>query len=147
MTHTASAELTHSRVYSFASALKFGALGGLVAALGNLVVWLIGVSLIGDQLATPLLTGGFGPLPPSQVALISFIPGVGAGLVLWMLDRWLGKPWGIFTGIALSILLFSFTAPLGMAVIPDAARVFLSIMHVVAAGAILGILYRYMYGK
>jgi hypothetical protein len=71
------------------------------------------------------------------------LPGLFAGVLLWLLGRTVREPVQIFMGIALSILLFSFTAPLGLATIPDNVRIFLVLMHIITAGAIGGTLYLY----
>jgi hypothetical protein len=131
-------------VESLVRDLRSGALGGALAAIGNLVLYVIAQALAGAELVVPTGPGGeLVPLTPLNVALTSFIPGVVAGLILWLLTRATREPVQIFLGVAISFLLFSFTAPLGLPSIPDNTRVLLAAMHVIAAISILGVLLKY----
>lgn len=129
---------------SLKRALLVGFLGGALAAVGNLIVYAVAEWLLQMNLVVP--TGPDGsliPLSPGNVAITSFIPGMSAGLLLWLIGRWTAQPFQVFLGIAVSFLLFSFTAPLGLATIPDPVRVVLSIMHIVAALLITWVIARY----
>jgi len=132
-----------ARTYTILTGLRAGMLGGLVAAIGNLIIFLIGQAFLGDSFVVPTFPDGApGAVSPVNVALYSLVPGVVAGLLLALLNRSASEPVQIMLGISISFLLFSFTAPLGLPSIPDMTRVVLAVMHVVAAVAILGILLR-----
>lgn len=135
--------VSQPRLMSSRSALIAGTLGGILAALGNLLLYLVARGMVGDQLMVPVGEGGaLIPLSPLRVAITSFLPGLAAGILYWIFHRWSQKGFEIFVGVSVSFLLFSFTAPLGMPTIPDAARPLLAAMHVVAALAIVGMFVR-----
>ena len=142
---TSANRIPHNRVrLPITRALQIGVLGGLLAALGNLVVYAVSESLFDMNLVVPTGPGGeLVPLTILNVAVTSVIPGLVAGLLLYFLSRVSSEPLQIFGGIALSILLFSFTLPLGAPAIPFDVRAALAVMHVVAAGAITWMVWRY----
>ena len=127
-----------------ARALQIGVLGGLLAAVGNVLLYFITQALLGINFIVPALPGGqLVPLTIVNVVLASFIPGLAAGLLLYLLTRISGEAMQIFLGIAVSILLFSFTMPMGAPGIPFDVRAVLAAMHLIAAGAIMWMVTRF----
>jgi lysylphosphatidylglycerol synthetase-like protein (DUF2156 family) len=116
-----------------------GAIGGLVAAVANLVVYLIATALLRIDLLIPQPPdmATLGPLPFPMVLIASFVPGlVAAGLLLVLRGN---KQ--LFTIISVVALVLSMIPLLATGMATQTAIV-LGIMHVVAAVAIVGVLTR-----
>lgn len=117
-------------------------LAGATAALANLVVYWLGVSLF----AVPFLVPPPGqpgaallPLPLSAIVIASALPAIPAALLLWLLGRLTQRPFRLFLTVGLVVLIVSFGAPLALAT-DDLTRRWLEFMHVVATVAILTLL-------
>ena len=122
MTTTLSPKLT----LSFSSALMAGALGGVVAATVNVIIYYLAQSLNGG----PLSVQG-APLPLVLVLLSSFAPGLAAGLVYWAFARFTSNPTRWFLTLAGVVLVLSMFGPLTQAT--GLTLLALELMHVGAA--------------
>jgi len=118
-----------------------GALGGLVGAVANAIVFFIATALfsINLQITQPPEMTTLGPLPLPAVILASFVPGIFAALLYLLLQRFTAQAGRIFLGIAVVVLVFSFFPLVGMPLMTDSVKVVLAVMHIVAAGAIMGV--------
>ena len=117
-------------------------LAGLIAAVGNLVVYFIaqgalGLSLMVTAPGSTELTA----VLPVQIVLASIVPAFGAAVLLALLMRFVKRPVRIFQIIGVIFLLASFGGPLNLPV-PTSTIVTLELMHVVAGATIIWILSR-----
>ncbi len=117
-----------------------GALGGLVGAVANAIVFFIATALfsINLQITQPPEMTTLGLLPLPAVILASFVPDIFAALLYLLLQRFTAQAGRIFLGIAVVVLVFSFFPLVGMPLMTDSVKVVLAVMHIVAAGAIMG---------
>jgi hypothetical protein len=120
------------------SHLKAGFLGGGVAAVINLCIFLLSRSLLDLQYLVPQgPEWDRAPIPPWAVVIFSIVPGLLAALLLWLLLKLLPtQAQRIFLGISLIILVASFALPI-MAAEYIIEQTLLNIMHVIAAGSII----------
>lgn len=125
------------------SMIRAGALAAIVAALGNVVVLLLSQNLLGMIVQVSAQPGSSQLIPLSLGAVIgaSVIPAIGATLLLALLDRFVARPVRIFQIIGVLFLLVSF-APVLSVPVDAGMKVVLGVMHIVAGGAIIGILSR-----
>jgi len=109
-------------------------IGGGLAAVINALLWLV-LSLVGVtiQVATP--DGQVMDLMVAFVIGASFIPAIGAGVLLAILGRFTKNPVQIFQIIAVVFLLLSFASPLGLPV-SITSKIALELMHLIAGVAI-----------
>ncbi len=114
--------------------------GGVIAVVGNLIIFFIAQAL-GVVFEIPM--GGpsapISAIPVPVVAMFSFIPALGAGLLLAALVRFTKRPLQIFWVIAGIFLLVSFiptfTLPVAMSI-----QLSLALMHIMAGIAIVWVL-------
>ena len=126
---------------SFSRLLWVGPVAAVVAAMANLIVFLIAKNLVGIPFVMPLSGSGspLEPLPAFMVIVMSIAPALVAAVFLWILGKFAPRPILIFQVISLIFLLFSFSGPFSLPVdLPT--KLALSVMHVVAAVAIVGVL-------
>ncbi|KZK16571.1 DUF6069 family protein [Meiothermus taiwanensis] len=118
-------------------------LGGGLAAGGNLLVFAI-ANVLGANLQVPSAPGSttLVPLTAGQVIWASLIPALFAGGLLAILGRFARNPWPVFLGISGVFLLLSFGGPLNIPA-DTTTKLVLNLMHVVAAVAIVGALWRF----
>jgi hypothetical protein len=117
-----------------------GLLAAVVAAVANLVVFMIERMVLGLVLPVPQGAGGeLAPLPASMVVGVSVVAAIGATLLLAILRRFVRQPLRWFQIIAALTLLLSFGGPFWLPA-DVATKVGLGVMHVVAAATIVGIL-------
>jgi len=111
-----------------------------VGAVANAIVFFIATALfsINLQITQPPEMTTLGPLPLPAVILASFVPGIFAALLYLLLQRFTAQAGRIFLGIAVVVLVFSFFPLVGMPLMTDSVKVVLAVMHIVAAGAIMG---------
>lgn len=112
-------------------------LAGTVAAVGNLLVWVLGRALavpldipVGAQ--TTALTAG-------PIIVASFVPALLAAVLLALLSHLATRPLWVFRLVGGVALLLSLLGPLALPVAGATKAVLLG-MHVVAALAIIGVL-------
>jgi Family of unknown function (DUF6069) len=119
---------------------RAGLLAAAVAAVANAIVFTIERMALGLSLPVPQGAGAeMAPLSVVMVVVVSVVVGIGATLLLAILNRFVRRPIRIFQGIAAVALLLSFGGPLSLPA-DIATKVGLSTMHLVAAAAIVGLL-------
>ena len=124
-----------------------GPLGGVIAAVANLLVYFIAQPLAGGELHHQMGPGNpIEVLPLAAVIVASFVPSIFATLLYAGLGRFTRRPVTIFTIIAVAFGLLSLGSPLSLAV-ETASKLALSLMHIVAAAAITGTLVTLGRGK
>lgn len=121
--------------------LSLAPLAGLIAAVLNAILFLIGSST-GAIPADFIIPNAGQPLTIVPVLVSSFLPAVAGGLLLAVLNRFTKRPLRIFTIITLAILVFSFIGPLGIPSAPVGLIVILELMHVVVVGVVLTVFNR-----
>jgi magnesium-transporting ATPase (P-type) len=113
-------------------------LAGVVAAVLNIIVMFI-ANATGVVLEVDNPQMGTMVVDAAPIAIFSFVPALGAGLLLWLLDRFTARPFTIFWIISGVFLLLSlipdFTTPMA-----PGAPFWLALMHFVAAAPIVGLL-------
>ncbi len=131
------------RTASIVSYLQTGLIAGVIAAIGNLLVYFVGRAIgvsfdIIMQPGTPIT-----PLPIPAIILFSTVPTLGAAVLAWGLNRYVARGNTIFVGIAIVFLLLSLFPDITM---PDpvtmSTRLSLIVMHLVAGGVITYLLSR-----
>ena len=118
-------------------------IGGVLSALGNLVVFFVAGWLgVGLQITAAPGSSTLVPLQIGQVIVASLLPALPAGLLLVVLARFMPNPWTVFMAIAGVFLVVSFMGPINLPTDPVNELV-LNLMHVVSAVAIVGALWRF----
>jgi Family of unknown function (DUF6069) len=140
----ATTTLTSSRTTpSIVSYLQTGVIAGVIAAIGNVIVYFVGQALgasfdIIMQPSTPVV-----PLPIVAIVMFSVVPALGAALLAWALNRYIARGNAIFVGIAVVFLLLSIIPDITMPdPVTNATRLGLIVMHFVAGGVITYMLSR-----
>ena len=119
-----------------------GLAAAVASALGNVIVYGLG-ALLSVPWFVPAGPGSteLMPLPIFAVILFSAVPAIVATIIYAILGKFLARPILIFWIISIVFLLVSFFPVITL---PEnvflSTRIGLSIMHVVAGGAIVGIL-------
>lgn len=111
-----------------------------IAAVVNLLIWLLAGMInipLNVQMGGP--EAPVVPLSAGPVIVMSVVPAIAGAALLWLLGRVTARPFRWFTIIAVVVLLLSLAGPLLLPV-ALANKLVLSLMHVVAAGVIVGIL-------
>ena len=111
-----------------------------IAAVVNLLIWLLAGMInipLNVQMGGP--EAPVVPLSAGPVIVMSVVPALAGAALLWLLGRITARPFRWFTIIAVVVLLLSLAGPLLLPV-ALANKLVLSLMHVVAAGVIVGIL-------
>lgn len=115
--------------------LKTGLLAGAIAAILNVIIYLISkrMGILNDSV---LLPGGQ-PLTLFPVATSTLIMGIIAGLVLYLFSKIFKNPLKIFTVTGVIVLLLSGVGPLVTPNIPGNMVTILELMHLVAGTIII----------
>lgn len=121
---------------------QVGIAAASVAAIANAMVFLIITVLGAEVMVAPPGSVQAIPLGVLPVILSSFVPGVAATVLLYVLGRLTPKPLKAFWAISALFLLFSFNGPISLPV-GGMNKAILGLMHVVAAASIVGILTKY----
>lgn len=127
----------------FAQIVGAALAGGAVAAVANLAVYglarAVGVDFLANYAGPEARVG----LPVPMIAVSSIVPALLGG-VLYGLLRSLApaRARSVFLGIAVVFTLLSFAGPLGLAGASAGTKAALGVMHVIAAGAVVGSLLR-----
>lgn len=123
---------------SISQLIMAGLIGGGLAAVANLLIWLIANWSLGslDVMPPPPNPPEIAPVPWFVVIFASLISGVLAGALLWVFARFSAMGVRLFQVVAVLILLASFISPFDAAQSTRIA-VALSVMHVAAAALIL----------
>lgn len=111
------------------------------AAIGNVIVFALGKSLLGISFLMPPKPGvtELVPLSMTNVVIASVVPAVAATVFLAILGKFAPRPIRVFRIISVVFLLVSFGGPLSLPV-DLSTKVALSVMHVVAGAVIVGML-------
>jgi Family of unknown function (DUF6069) len=124
------------------SLIQYAPLAGISAAVINVILYYIGVS-VGWIDTTVLVAGANQPVTVVAVIISSILPTILAAVVLAIMNRFLSNSWGIFKVLAIVLLVLSFVNPfLGIPTAPLMMAIWLNVMHVTVAGAVL-----YFFGK
>ena len=116
-------------------------IAGAVSAIANLAIYLLVTFGLGIGLEVQM--GGpaapVEPLGAAPVILMSALPALVAAGLLWLLNRFVARPFMVFQAIAAVVALLSLGGPLTLQV-GLASKIVLSLMHLVAATAIVLVL-------
>jgi hypothetical protein len=117
--------------------LGAAALGGVIAAVLNLIVYFVLPPLLGVTLRIPdfAAPGAFMPLPFFMVAIASIVPAFVGAAVLWLLARFTSRPITIFRVLAAVVTVASVGGPLNLGLATNEA-IPLAIMHIIAGTVI-----------
>jgi len=137
-TNVQSKQSNHVRLGFWPTAL----VAGIAAALVNLLVYFVVTSVFGYSLEIATPGGPAMPLTPLPIIITSFIPAIGAAVLLALLNRFVSRPFPIFLVVAVIFFLLSLGGPLSL---PIAAtnKAILILMHTLAALVIVGSLRRF----
>lgn len=129
--------LNRSTTPSVVSFLTTGAIAGAIAGIANSIVFLIGQALgVPFEIATPDMPQ-LTALNVIPVFLFSFVPGIVAGLLAWLLHRYTSRGNSLFVGIAVVFLLLSFIPDIAMPEsVTMSTKAGLILMHIIAGGII-----------
>ena len=117
--------------------VQAGLIGGVMAAVLNLILLFIGQAVNGGPLlVTPPGQSVVQGVPWFMVILMSLLPGVVAGVLYGILNRFTPRPTPIFLVIAAIVFVFMFFNPLSAAQ-GTTTILILEIMHVVVAGFVI----------
>ncbi len=120
--------------------LKIGLQAATLASVVNVAIYALGKALLNLPFILPMQPGGEpSPLPLFMVILMSALPGVLAGGVLYVLDRFTRRGLTIFQGVAAILVLLSLAGPLSLP-IDGGTKAALVSMHLAAAASIVGAL-------
>ncbi len=122
---------------------KVGLAAAFVAAMANLLFFWITKGLFDIPYIIPM-GGPSGPLralPAALIIVFNVVPAVGATILLAILGRFLSRPFRLFWIISLGVLLISFMLPLSLpSTVATSTQIGLSLMHIIAASVIIGVL-------
>lgn len=125
---------------SLTGLLQAGLIGGVVAAVINIVLYFVGGTMGADYMVTAGPGTPLAELPFFMVAVMSIVPGLAAALLWFGLQRFGTNGTRIFYAIAVIVFLF-FLAPF-TGDFQTITKVFLFIMHVVVAASVIYFLNR-----
>ncbi|GAA5180663.1 hypothetical protein GCM10023322_13470 [Rugosimonospora acidiphila] len=108
-------------------------------AVATLTVWAVAGPLAGVRLAVDS-GGDVYRVGPAEVVVVSLLVGLAAWALLAVLERFSRRARGIWTAIALAVLVLSLAGPLGGAT--TTATVSLMCMHLAAAAVLIPLLAR-----
>ncbi len=123
-----------------------GGIAAVSAVVANLIFWFVITRVLQMELmvfaqgpGTPLM-----PVTAGMVILTSAVPAIGATILLAILDKFVTRPFRVFQIVAVVFLLLSLGGPFSLpAEVPVSTKVILSVMHGIAAAAIVGVLRKY----
>ncbi len=127
------AAATQLNFAKIATVLAQAILAGMVL---NVILFLIGkaAGLILDSVTIP---NAGTPLRLKMVIIATIVPSILGALLFALLIRFSRKGDTIFKWISIAFLVFSFTSPFSIPGVTTAMAVYLNLMHVVAAGAVI----------
>jgi len=125
---------------AFRKLLRVGLMAAVAAFVAVVVVFgiagLFGVPL---EVMAPPTYETLSPMEVSFIAQATIPPAIGATILLAILGRFTRRPFLIFQIIAAVFLLLSFGGPLSLPV-SGVVKMVLGLIHIVAAGTIVGVL-------
>ena len=116
-------------------------MAGAVSAAANFMLYLITTTALGTAIEVQM-GGAQSPVTPlgaAPVIIMSALPALLAAGLLWLLNRFITRPFFVFQVIAVVVALISLGGPL-MLQVGLASKIVLSLMHIVAAVAIVLVL-------
>ena len=117
-----------------------GLLAAASATITNLVIFAISSNLFGvNFMVNSPGSTELAPLPLGMVIAATVIPALVGTILLALIGRFVLRPILVFRILSGLVLLLSFGSPLSLPV-DVTVKVILSLMHVVAAGTIVGLL-------
>ena len=134
-------KLAGSEGISYARLPGVALLAALAAAVANTLVC-FAASALGTISLSVLLPSPMGesPLTVGLVAITSFIGSVGAAIVFAIIGLFARRPVRLFRIVATVVLVLSFVMPATVPGVPEAMRLSLALMHVVAWVVSVGLL-------
>lgn len=128
---------------SISTILKGAAIGGLIAAVLNYIVWGISTAMGVDfqgrfQGPEAEVTG----IPVPMIGVSSFVPALLGGLLFFALTRRGSKGSMIFVIISVVFTLVSFAGPMAVVGASLGTKVALNVMHVIAGAVIVSSILR-----
>ncbi len=120
--------------------LSSAVIAALIVAVLNSILFFIATGVLNIELLAPNpMTNELAPINIVMVIGSSVIPAfVGTGL-LWALGRFTRRPFTVFIVISVVFTLLSFGGPFALP-ITTAGKLALSLMHIVTAASIVGVL-------
>ena len=115
-----------------------GALALVLAAVANVVVYLVASSL--GAMPQDVDANGQGPITFPMVVAMSAVGAVAGTLVYALIGRFVRRPVRVFRLVSALALVLSFVGPFTIPSAPAAMVGALLLMHVVAAVAVVGLL-------
>lgn len=117
-----------------------GLIGGAIGAIANLVVFVIGKAA-GISFEIAGMNNGADPVQLNFAAILisSLVPAIAAILILIGLNSYSKNPFRVFLLVGVGALLVSFF-PVFSIEVPQITKIFLGIMHIIAALSIIGFL-------
>lgn len=112
--------------------LQAGLMAGVVAAVVNVVIFLIGSAM--GFFPSSVITPAGQPLSLAPVIMMSLIPSIVAGGVYALIARFARNPSQIFLWVAAAVFVLMFFGPFSIKGATTGMIVSLEIMHVVVAG-------------
>ncbi len=101
------------RSQSWGALLMAGLIGGVIAAILNLVIYFIGGMAVGEMTVAMPPDMAQTPLPWFMVVIASIVPGLIAAVVLGVMRRFLPNAERTFQIVAVVLVLISLFPPLG----------------------------------
>ncbi|MGE0542330.1 MAG: DUF6069 family protein [Dehalococcoidia bacterium] len=126
--------------YRFRSLLIGGLVTAAVAAVANLVVFMIAKGPLDISFVIAYRGPDTTPesLPPALVAITSAVPALIAALLLWVLGHTIRRPLFVFQIVSAIALLLSLAGPFTLEDVSASTRVALLVMHLLAGAIIIG---------
>lgn len=118
--------------------LWVGPVAGLVAALANVVVFLLASAL--GAVPGDVLPQGQPPVTVGAVGFSSFVPALLGAVLFGLLGRFTRRPVRNFRVVAVGVLVLSFATPFTIPGAPVAMILALLLMHAIAAVVVTGVL-------
>lgn len=107
-----------------------------VGVVINVILYFVGTSTGMISTTIPVTPDGQSfALPP--VIIASIVPVFVAGLVYWLMSKWIGGYQRWFTILSVVLLVLSFASPFSVPDMPTSMAIILNLMHLVVGGAVL----------
>ena len=134
MSATANTAVQNEQVVAISKLWWVGLVAGVGAVLANLIFFGITKGVFGIPYRIPIRG-------PVGIIILSFVPAIGATILLAILGKFLSRPFRVFWIISVVVFLISFTLPLTLpAEVATSTKIGLSLMHFIAAPVIVGVL-------
>ena len=124
--------MVQTQTASFGKAVQTGLMAGVVAAVVNVVIFLIASAM--GFFPSSVITPAGQPFSLVPVIMMSLLPSIVAGGVYALIARFARNANQIFLWVAAAVFIFMFFSPFSIKGAPTGMIVSLEIMHVVVAG-------------